>query len=73
MDMARKTVPGLRFESDHKLGRILDNKGCVSQRLGQRGWRFPDLQEARKAWNQQMPGTVWDDQVEWGVAEPSPF
>jgi hypothetical protein len=72
MDTARKTVPGLRFHSDHALGKILGapKRGCVSQRIGQRGWRFPDLQEARKAWDEQMPGTVWDDQVEWGIAEP---
>jgi len=71
MDTARKTVPGLRFESDHMLGRILGKKGCLKQRIENVcGWRFPDLKEARATWDEQMPGTRWEDQEEWGVAEP---
>ena len=67
-EAARNTVPGLRFHSDHLLGRILcdQEKGCTACRVdGKRGWQFPPLAEARAAWDRKMPGTEWDVQTEW--------
>ena len=67
-DAARKTVPGLRFYSDHLLGKALDQRGCLSCRIGvprSVGWEFPNLSEARKKWDTQMPGTVWEKATEW--------
>jgi hypothetical protein len=32
--------------------------------------RFPELKEARQAWDERLPGAQWDDQTEWGDEDP---
>src|SRR3954471_15959892 len=50
-DQARKLSPRLRLRSDHVLGHELRQRGCINKRSAHaRGWQFPQLQEARAAW-----------------------
>ncbi len=64
-DQARRIVPRLRqYASDHMFGHFLRDKqqGCIPRRvLRRRGWWFPDLLEARKAWETRFPGWPWRD------------
>jgi Family of unknown function (DUF5906) len=63
-DQARRMVPRLRqHASDHALGHFLKKEhGCASRKvLQERGWWFPDLLEARKAWETRFPGWSWRD------------
>ena len=61
---ARKTVPGLKWASDHALARIIKRHGCDRDsdwRVGgRRAWRFPPLKDARQAWVGRM-ATKWED------------
>lgn len=58
---ARATVPKLKFASDHELGRALGERGCGRVKVSEgRGWQFPPLADARKAWAERIP-TEWDD------------
>jgi hypothetical protein len=69
MDAAKQTVPGLRYSSDHILGRILGKNGCRKCRVNNHpAWEFPVLAEARKAWDERWPGNEWDEDenAEWG-------
>jgi hypothetical protein len=60
-DQARSIEPRLRHHtSDHALGHFLSEQGCVSRKaLRRRGWWFPDLLKARKAWETRFPGWSW--------------
>jgi hypothetical protein len=70
---ARKTVPRLKFESDHILGRALGNRGCRKFNNEGRGWEFPSLAEARAAWVKRAPEQTWDDDYEdWQEREAPP-
>jgi len=69
-ESARKSSPQLRFNSDHKLGRMLRKFGCDRESdyriAGRRAWRFPPLPEARMAWGQRMGTQLeWDTTKEW--------
>jgi hypothetical protein len=71
---ARATVPGLRYTSDHLLGRILQRHGADRNKNyrigGRRAWRFPPLTEARAAWENKIKARwTWPaaDQEEWSA------
>jgi hypothetical protein len=72
---ARERVPGLRFDSDHKLGNMLKERGCTNaggrwEGTRSRAWTFPRLSEARAAFATTLP-TEWnDDASDWQVAAP---
>jgi hypothetical protein len=71
---ARESVPRLKYESEHMLGRALRERGCRAFNYPARGWEFPPLEEARAKWNGKMPDHDWDDQrTDWqlrGSKEP---
>lgn len=77
-EKARETVPGLRFMSDHLLGRILRKHGANRDndyRIdGRRAWLFPPLSEARAAWSRKLH-TDWVESAinEWVVEPPKRF
>jgi hypothetical protein len=61
-DQARTISPRLKHRSDIVLGHELSSRGCVSKRvLRARGFQFPPLQEARRAWEARFPGWQWRD------------
>jgi hypothetical protein len=68
-DQARVISPRLRqHASDHLLGRFLTKQKCISKKVLQhRGWRLPDLSEARQKWEARFPGWQWRDPdiIEW--------
>jgi Family of unknown function (DUF5906)/Bifunctional DNA primase/polymerase, N-terminal len=61
---ARNCVPRLRFESNNALGYASRERGCVPFNNKGRGWEFPALQDARAAWQERVPGQLWDDELE---------
>lgn len=60
-DQARNIEPRLRNVSDHKLGEFLRDQGCTNDTkvMRRRGWTFPELSEARRAWQERFPGWPW--------------
>jgi len=74
-DAARERVPGLRFYSDHLLGKALRVRGCKACQLkaSASAWEFPELKEARQAWDQRLPGAEWNDLTEWGDDDANTF
>lgn len=71
---ARRTVPGLKWASDHSLAHFLKQAGCDrppgGRMNGFRAWRFPPLPEARAAWSRRLP-TTWDTPEDDGWTLPS--
>jgi hypothetical protein len=74
-DQARAISPRLRqHATDHALGHFLTKRGCIAKKvLQRRGWLFPDLGEARSAWETRFPDWKWRDPdlIEW-QAPPEP-
>ena len=68
-DQAREVSPRLKGYSDHMLGRVLTDLGCTNDKkvMRRRGWHFPTLADARRAWEVRFPGWKWrtPDLVEW--------
>jgi hypothetical protein len=81
-DAARKNVPGLRYSSDVMLGKALRKRGCRDCRMQNNApaLQFPDLTEARKQWDEKLPGTEWavevdknGKKVEWAWGDDDPM
>ncbi len=70
-DQAREVSPKLKGYSDHLLGGVLKGLGCSNVRkvMRSRGWHFPPLGDARRAWERRYPGWRWRDPelAEWHV------
>lgn len=68
-DQARELSPRLKGYSDHLLATTLVKHGCTNNHrvLRRRGWHFPDLAEARAAWQLRFRGWQWRDPelIEW--------
>ena len=68
-DQARETSPRLRGLTDHALGNVLTTHGCTNDKkvMRRRGWHFPPLADARRAWEIRFPGWKWrtPDLIEW--------
>lgn len=68
-DQARELSPRLKGYSDHLLAATLVKHGCTNNHrvLRRRGWHFPDLAEARAAWQIRFKGWQWRDPelIEW--------
>ena len=69
-DDARKRFPYLRTHvSDTKFGRFLRDKGCENYSNGAaRGWIFPPLAKARRAWEKAYPDWTWSKVSEWAAS-----
>jgi hypothetical protein len=68
-ELARKTVPGLHFASDHRLGIALRKRGCLSVEVQKKsGWEFPPLADARTTLEALFRRKiVWDRAAtDWG-------
>lgn len=63
-DQARNMVPRLRQHfSDNAIAHFMTEQGCASNKwvLRHRGWWFPELFEARAAWEARCGGWSWRD------------
>jgi len=64
-DRARQSVPRLKDASETRLGRFLRSMGCEGwHRKNGNYWRFPELNEARKVWNEKFGRWQWRNELQ---------
>ncbi len=64
-DRARQSVPRLKDASETRLGRFLRSMGCEGwHRKNGNYWRFPELDEARKVWNEKFGRWQWRNELQ---------
>jgi hypothetical protein len=64
MQDMKDRVPKLRGMSETAFGRFLGKNGCTKWRTTTaRGWEFPPLTEARKAWAARFGHWEWEEEI----------
>lgn len=71
MNHARDFAPRLKDLSSAALGRFLAEHGCIKlHRATGNAWRFPELPQARAAWERRYNGWRWEMQTErWSTKQ----
>jgi hypothetical protein len=75
LDQLRRSDPRLKHTTDRQMAQFLRQKGCESWRgYSRRGWRLPNLKQARVDWEKKYGKWDWpNDYEDWDTYPESAF